>query len=356
MAITVLPRRRGLAEELGLSLGTGLGTGIESVAEMRLQSLLRQQQQAEAAQGLRSLGFAEEEAQRLSQLPLPALQDVIKERVAQPRRQRFGEALSQVLGVAPEGAPLEMDEAPSIAADLPLGELSEKQALDVAKLQLEQQKRGEQARRERRKEELVEEREIKKETAPIYREITKEAKGARENLKRLGRLEQLAKTGKLGSPLANSLIKTISKGAFGIGLDLNYLMTADAQEFEKLSTDFVKNAKGIFGNRITDADLRAFMKTVPTLSQSREGMLRVIRNLRLTEQAKEARKRAMDSLIKENKGKRPRDLDILIEERAEPELDELARQFRDALSPEISRRLLGSEALGGVARGLGLIY
>lgn len=167
-----------------------------------------------------------------------------------------------------------------------------------------------------------------KETLPIYNEITKEAKAAANNDKRLNKQEELIKTGKLNNPLFASAIKTISNGIFGFGIDLSHLLNPESQQFEKLSNDFLKEAKAIFGSRLTDADLNAFLKTVPTLSQSNEGKARVIQSLREFNDATKTRKRVMDGIIKENNGHRPRNLDSLIEERSSAELDGLAEKFK----------------------------
>jgi hypothetical protein len=101
----------------------------------------------------------------------------------------------------------------------------------------------------------------------------------------------------------------------------------DTEEFEKLSTDFISDAKAIFGNRITDQDLRAFMARIPTLSQTDGGKLAVIRNMRLFNKADKVKYETMQELIKANKGRIPANIQRLVEIAAKPDLDAIAQQF-----------------------------
>lgn len=102
----------------------------------------------------------------------------------------------------------------------------------------------------------------------------------------------------------------------------------DVEEFEKLSASFIKGAKAVFGSRVTDADLRAFMAMVPTLNNTENGKKAIIRNIQVAAKANEARYRAMEQIIRENGGKRPANLALLVEQRSEPELDRLAEEFK----------------------------
>lgn len=173
---------------------------------------------------------------------------------------------------------------------------------------------------------------VNKETKPVYDAIQKEAKAAKESDMRLDRMEHLIEKGDLSTPAWSSIIKTLGHGVFGLGLDLSAALTADSQEFDKLSTDFLKGAKDIFGGRVTNDEVKAFLRTVPSLTQSKEGKKRVIRNLRIFNKGKLARKKASDSILKAYGGKRPRDYEQLVEEATEGQLDKLAAEFKNASS------------------------
>lgn len=315
----------------GKVLGTGIAQSLNALAQNKMQQIQQRNQQKQNAQGLSSLqGFSPEMAESLSALDPQILAKVLPGIQQSQREQQF----AQQFQTQPEQMGVQGKNNPLMPEGFPAPRNS-KEALELGKIALKQRQV------------------LDKETLPAYQEITREAKVAKNNDKRLDKLEKLAIKGNLGSPLANSLIDTLSHGIFGVGINLNRLKTADAQEFEKISSEFVKDAKEIFGSRITDNDLKAFMKTVPTLSNSREGMLQIINNLKVSNAAAKVKKDVADQIISENGGSRPANFEQLVEERANPELDKLAGQF------EVSKtrtEVLGSPALGSLAQTAGLLY
>ncbi|MCK9570510.1 hypothetical protein M0R72_16300 [Candidatus Pacearchaeota archaeon] len=188
--------------------------------------------------------------------------------------------------------------------------------LDIAKEQ-----------REMAKEQRMEQHRINKEVMPEYKEIIKDSRSAKEDDRRLGKIEKLVEHGDLTRPRWHSLLNTLEHGIFGFGVNLHSLETADSQEFDKLSKEFLKNAKNIFGARITDNDVKVFLKMVPDLSQSREGKLAIIHNMKLYNEGKHLRKTAAEQILKANNGKLPGDFIQQVEDIAGPELDKLATRF-----------------------------
>ena len=168
---------------------------------------------------------------------------------------------------------------------------------------------------------------INKEVFPFIKDVQAKAKGARENNIRLNRMENLIASGKLNNPAFSSVLKTLKHGVFGIGVDLSSLMSTESQEFDKLSTDFVKNAKDIFGSRITDTDLKTFLATIPNLSQSDAGKMAVVRNLRLMNEGAELRDKAARQLLKHYDNKPPLDFEAQVDELIKPKMDEIALEF-----------------------------
>jgi len=185
-----------------------------------------------------------------------------------------------------------------------------------------------------RKERIAEQREIDKETLPYYEETLKSYKGAKETEQRIGRMEELVRKGKLDSPIFSSVMDTVSKGLFGFGLNLDALRSPDSQEFKKLSVEFLKNAKNLFGPRVTQSEIQMFMQMVPTLQQSDKGKLRVINNMQAYNEAEKLKKTTMDQIIKENNGRRPRNLEMLVNDRTEKQLDVLSQQFKKGYNIE----------------------
>lgn len=197
------------------------------------------------------------------------------------------------------------------------------------KLKIEEMKQ----RKEFHKEKLnaAQQKDVDKETLPTYHEVNKSAKAAKDSNIRLGRMEELINRGKLTDTAFYNGIKALGKlpgiGGFIESIAESFL-SPDTQEFEKLSTDFIKDAKQFFGNRITQQEVMLFLKTVPNLSQTNPGKKRVVRNMRIFNEASELRKKSMDKLIKANGGKRPNNLEALIEQEVSPQLDALAEQFK----------------------------
>lgn len=106
----------------------------------------------------------------------------------------------------------------------------------------------------------------------------------------------------------------------------------DTDEFNKLSDSFVRYAKNIFPGRVTDTDLRAFMRTVVNLSQTDVGKKRIIEKMRLPIKVANLKYKAARDIIKENGGNRPFDFDEQIEERTSKDIDQLAKRFIEGMN------------------------
>lgn len=287
-----------LGSTLQPRLGTGLGSGIQQLTQSNLDRLLGRNNyfQQNMNELLKDLGVTSQ--QKPTSLMTP-----------------------EYTSTAPVNAKDIQELKKKSTTQIPA--LTAKEQQEKIKLEAQQEKLNKQQIKEERTEQHL----INKETKPFYDEISNDASAAKNNIKRLDRMEKISKEGYLGMPVFNSFLRMVSKGIFGLGIDLSSLMTADAQEFDKLSADFIRDAKKIFGNKITDADLNAFLRTVPTLSQSREGQLRIMHNMRQANKAAELKHKIMSDIIKENNGKRPANLQLLVEERAEPELNKLTEEF-----------------------------
>lgn len=351
---------------IGAALGTGLSKSLETLAEAKIKKMVEQPQQEKLAQLFSYLSGAPAEqaqpsidqlaGQNQQQTPQPQLQQQQQQLQAQPR-QLDRETFQKMLATLP----------PHL------------QAQAVAAYQGQQAKIAER-QKEERKEQLLDQREINKRTQPFYEEVVAKGKSAQNNIKRAKRLEDLSLKGSLppaelykflskieevpstaggaigatiggvlgglagsvGGP-AGAIAGAATGGAKGagwggaigglIGPIASTLKTAlargysDTEEFEKLSADFLKDAKGIFGGRITNADLTAFFQTVPTLNQTQHGRLKIIKNMRAFNEAAIAEYEALEEVIKENGGKRPDNLAFVVQRRAQDKIDKAAKEF-----------------------------
>ena len=175
---------------------------------------------------------------------------------------------------------------------------------------------------------LGEQKEAQKESKVFMKKQLTDERGAKEDDRRLGRLEELTLKGDLTRPRWHAFYDALEHGVFGLGIDLHSLETADSQEFNKISKEFLKGAKNLFGSRITDNDVKVYLKMVPDLTQSREGKLKIINNMRLGNKALHLRTEAMKQIIRENGNRVPGNLELLVEDKIGPQLDTLAETFK----------------------------
>lgn len=300
-----MPQLLNLGPSFGEQLGTALGTGFSGGLQERLQSLAKERvdslQRKKQATGLEALGMSPEQAQSLSGLDPQILREVIKQQQQAPQQQAYAQALSQLLGGE--------QQSPE-AFSMPQG-LTQQQATELTKIGMKKQASDQQQRSA-----------VFKETKETRKDITDAAKASRDNNARLSRMEKLISEGKLQNPFLYSTLKKV-------GLDISALQNPESQEFEKLTNDFLKNAKSIFGSRVSNFEIEQFLKTVPSLAQSDDGKERIIRNLKLLNEGNLLREQTMREVIKENKGVPTYDLNEKIEERIGPKLDEITERFVD---------------------------
>lgn len=295
MALHILPPQRSFAQDIGGTIGAGLGQGLSALAQDKFRSM----QADKFAKSLQGIGVAPQVAQFLSQQSPEVQQQFIS-------RLDFGD-----IGQGGMPGTTTVDQKG----------LSSKEVSGIRGVSLRPTKEEQKMIHEERKM-------INKEVFPYFKEIQQKAKGAKESNVRLDRMEELIQSGKLNSPQFSGLLKTLKHGVWGVGLDLTGTLSPESQEFEKISGDFVKNAKDVFGNRITDTDLKSFLATIPNLSQSNEGKAAVIRNLKLMNRAAEVREKAARDLYRKYKGKLPLDFESQVEDSAKPDLDAIAAEFK----------------------------
>lgn len=333
-----------------LGLDPGVAYLPPAVQNQYVKEHLQKPQNLAFAQGLQALLGGAPAAQPGVD-PASAMQPGVDPNVATGEQPPIQDQTTREPGIA--DVPAETGEAPRVGQQLPdMSQLRPGQALKLAdlglkkdaterKLSLAQKKLDADKERfdkrmafetekfqkeqdvKKAKLKEIEQEKLDKETLPLVDEINKKYKASLASDERLNRIQQLQDKGELGLQPLNVLFKTVTKGIAGVGIDLTSLMTADAQELDKLSTDFAKDASQYSGPRLTDTYLKTFMQTVPSLMQSKEGRQRVINNLRDMNEIIQIRKETMDEIIKENEGRRPRNLEMLIEERMEPKVQEM---------------------------------
>ena len=329
---------------VGAALGTGLTKGLDALAKDKIHNMLQQKKEAHLSKLLQAVNYNEPTANILANLahlnpnhfhdylemvgsggqqqPVGGQQEQLGQQFAAPEQnfiqpnmnqQNMGEQNNQMAPVVQQQSTSlqrQQQEATPLFANKRKENLVLQEALEDKKALAEQQK------------------EIRKEVLPFVKDVRSKARGAEENDLRLDRMEALINTGKVDTPLFATLIKTITHGVFGVGLDLTSVLSPESQQFEKLSTDFLKNAKDLFGSRITDQEVQNFLKTIPSLTQSNSGKIAVIENLKDFNEAAKVKRDITNELLKKYGSNLPANFEDQVEELARPSLDALAEKFK----------------------------
>lgn len=308
----IIPQN-GFGSQLGTAVGTGLGQGLQDLAQMQMQQMQQRRQMQTAQQALQGAGYSPEQVASFgSSATDPAvLRDLLKEGIRAPGREQFARELRNISGAEqvsrddvdttagiPRPDVMESNVPPAMNSD---------QEFKLAQLKMQ---KGEIAERQQATR--------FKETKEIRKEIVTASKGAKENLVRLGLMERLNKEDKLVDAKYYEFLKKV-------GFDFPAMLNPESQEFQKLSIDFLRDAKAVFGARVTNFEAQQFLKGIPTLSQTKEGRERVIKNLRMFNKASVERGKVMREVLKEHKGVPPFDLAEIVDQRMDPYLDNILK-------------------------------
>lgn len=289
--VQIIPQE-GLAEMLGQNLGGGISSGMQ----MLIQSKLKSMAEREKLNRLQSL------------LGLPSHAAAPTEEIV--RAEEITEAPAPLKPASVPAA------AEQVAMPARIPEISDEQILAISTIDPQMAKLLQTQKESRTKAEAAK----FKETRDIRKDVLAQQRAAKETDMRLDRMDQLNKEGKLVTPLYNTALKKL-------GLDVAVLKNPASEEYDKLSNDMFRNIREIFGARITNLEVSAFLKTIPTLSNTPKGRERIISNLKKLNKGAELRAQEMRKIIKENQGVPPYDLAEQIEERVGPKLDKLSVDF-----------------------------
>lgn len=349
MAIQIFPREGSFGQTLGASLGGGLQAfGNEFSKAIELQR---------KAEGLQSLGFSPEEAVGLAAQDPQIVNSIINAlgqrgalgKQTQPPMDQQGTQVAQGRDTeAPDISPQSQKSTTAQKLQQPtLTQVREEKKMDLAQktLDLQERKFKSQQKKEKSQEKQRANEKAFKETKELRKELIDDERSARNRLETLDAMEELVQSGKLSSPGAEEFLKRS-------GLDIQALRNPETQAFQKLRVDFIKDAKNLFGARVTNFELEQFMKGVPSLSQSPEGMMRLISTLKKVERAKKSQGKLAREIIKENNGVPPLDLGEKIQDRMNKQLDKIAEKFKKDLKKRPPAEYAPSQA-GTIAGVLG---
>lgn len=386
------------------SWGTALGEILGGLAHGKAHQLQKRREYENNEEALKGAGYTPEEAKKLARFDSQILKQVIKNKGKEPSAEytrvldelnasntsqknntqsaleRFEQPQNQS-GQQPDiGQFLQQQQTNGASSPLQLGQLmqqfgsqgdqsnkqtplqqqspnsqftqpnvaQEETRIDWSKLKPEEKKELYKLQQDKRKADEEIARNRFKDTKEVRKDILAKGAQARDNLESLDRLEDLNKNGNLNS---NEYIEFLK----GVGLDIPAMMTADTQEFNKITANFIRGAKAIFGSRVTEKELEYYLQTIPQISNSPEGRQRVILNLKKLARGEREILNTYKEILRENGGIPPHDTAEQVEERSEKKLDAIAKQFKKELEnpfPKKSNSLsVSASSLAGKAVG-----
>lgn len=343
MAIRILPSDS-VGERLGTALGSGIQQALQGLAQQKIRNLLGQQEFSNQNQ----VASAFEQILQGAQRPSGLEGLMVEEKATTPERQQID------LGLLEKEPPVitkpeEIKEEKKRITPLPPGARASQELVNLDSFLNTSTLSNPEKRRlredvEKRQEKLLKQQDtIDKKTEGYYSKVTEASEAAISGDMRLDRMEELVRTGRLSSPGTASFLDTLAHAipvpgtGKSIGINLKGVFLSDeAQEFDKLSKDFLRDVKKFFGARVTQQEVNQFLATIPNLLQSDEGKLRVIRNIKIFNDINKLRKNTMDQIIDQHGGYRPHNIESLTEKAIKPRVDELAKQFKSDIKTSLA--------------------
>lgn len=372
-------------QTLGAGLGTGISGGLQQLANQKIQDL----QAKQLVPGLQTIwpNYNQSQLESLARQDPRILNQLIKQQTALRSEEPINRAAEDIIsGKEPQTIQQQLQKTPEeqyaakalekiseipikVSTKLPPGALADQEQSRLENYISSNKLSPSQADKVREKLEKRADRfekqqeKIDKATNEWNSKVTEARKGAEENNIRLQTMKQDISEGNLPHPTTATILDAIEKGILGFGINLKPLFySASAQEFEKTAKDFVKGAKKFFGAKLTDLDLRTILQTVPSLTNTTEGKLRLINNLERMNSLNIEEARIRDEIIAANGGYRPHNIESLVEKRMDPIIqkskEDLVNDFKKVSSnksqPDVLKNTLGGAGAGaatGAAAG-----
>jgi len=170
-----------------------------------------------------------------------------------------------------------------------------------------------------------------KAVAEYSKNIETEYESAKNENVRLDRQLQLDKEGNVSTA---ALVKVLDV----FGIPIGVLQNPATEEYRKLEADYVRDVSKVFpGGKITNYEISAYLKTIPSLMNSEEGRKQIIRNRKLLNAPKILRYQEYEKILKENNGKKPPNLSFLINQRVGDQLDKIENDFVNGIKSDIEK-------------------
>lgn len=161
-----------------------------------------------------------------------------------------------------------------------------------------------------------------KRSADYADQIVRDYSAAESSKNRLNQQLTAAKSGLLPTP---AMVKTMDF----LGIPLSVFSNPLAEGYDKNVNEYIKDVSNYFPGQIRVAEIEPYMKTIPTLLNSDAGKELIIENQQIINEQKEANYEAYKQILKENNGRKPRNLDVEILERTKAKRQELGERLKE---------------------------
>lgn len=343
------------SSQAGSISGSSMNTGINQLAKSKIDMMTEQLQKQQMLPALEALGIPKEYVN----LPTPALTQLIKQAQQQKMYQQFLEeeqAKDQGQRMQPplDKEEQEVDEAgniiqpkiepkssiitPEIKAKERAGIIS---SSEVEKMKAKEKIHQDAMEMENKKIAALDLRSEKKEANlenKKYKEkVFDKSEAAKTAIPDLKTLKNLLEKGNLPTPSQEVFYNIIENM---LGVKIPSLRGADGEEFNSILKQFMREMKDIFGARITNFEADLFLRALPTLDKTKEGNLKIIRNLQRMYKLGVKREKVVREVEKEfrEKNKPAWDLKEEVDNRMKEYEDQEYKKFRrDSILPELKK-------------------
>lgn len=256
-----------ISQGLPIDIAQNMGTLYKALADPRSSGGLGIQNEDELISLLKKFGMDDDQAAREAKLymNLPQGGKTAYANYLFDRMQR---------GQLAPGTPQTAQQTTQISEQIPGADLSETETTEVEEYQFPEVDLFEGLNS---KEKVLRQKELFNANAKDYAEVNKKYRGYEDEIRRLEQMEKINDSGKLPKNFS-SLNVNWSSGNIRIPRFAN----EETQAFVKLVNDFTTKAKETFGARVTNFELGAFMKRLPTLANSEEGRRVILEQMKTT--------------------------------------------------------------------------
>lgn len=159
-----------------------------------------------------------------------------------------------------------------------------------------------------------------KATEPFRAEAFKEEENAAHMQDAIGEQIRLSESGKMTH---HGFLELLNK----FGFDSNFLKNPTTEQFEALEKEYLKDLKSIFGGKISNDEMKAFLKGIPKSTNSPEARKAMLERWNAYYEAKGLKAKLVREITAKNDGIPPYDLRDQVSAKMHERQEQLSKKF-----------------------------